>query len=139
MNSRRTLVYGIILAFAALAWLEGLNAHELITSKPTSRIGSLRGFFGEIKKSSARGLNYLTNMLVSIPFTKIIMAGGALLSLFFIFVRLIIVLGPIMILGAMTRDGTTDASDLLKMLIEFYNQIVVALDEQYGAQPPPSA
>lgn len=130
MGSRTILaVIGavLVLALYLIANAEGSEANEII-KKPTS-IGSLRNFFGSLRRASSRGLSFASNLLVSIPFTKILVAGGALLSLFFIFVRLIVVLGPILLLGAMTREST-DASDLLKMLIEFYNQIILALDEQ---------
>lgn len=130
MGSRTILaVIGavLVLALYLIANVEGSEANEII-KKPTS-IGSLRNFFGSLRRASSRGLSFASNLLVSIPFTKILVAGGALLSLFFIFVRLIVVLGPILLLGAMTREST-DASDLLKMLIEFYNQIILALDEQ---------
>lgn len=87
------------------------------------------GIFSIIKKTSRQSLGFLSNLFVSIPFGKMLLAGGALLSLFFLFVRLIIVLAPILILGAMAREST-DATDLIKMLIDFYNQVVIALDEQ---------
>lgn len=137
--SYRALVC-LLLALAICAYLEGLNASHEVTAptKSESRsIGSLQAFFGQIKKASARGVGYASNMLLSIPFTKMLMVGGALLSLFFIFLRLIIVLGPIMLLAMASREST-DASDLLKILIEFYNQIVLALDEQMSQQNGPN-
>lgn len=131
MGLRTVLVVVVVVVLVSALYLvanvEGSEANEVI-KKPTS-IGSLRSFFGSLRRASSRGLSFASNLLVSIPFTKVLVAGGALLSLFFIFVRLIVVLGPILLLGAMTREST-DASDLLKMLIEFYNQIILALDEQ---------
>lgn len=90
----------------------------------------LQNILQSVKKSSRQSFNYLSELIVSIPFTKILLASGALLSLFFVFIRLLIVLGPILILGAMTREST-NATDIIRMLIEFYNQVIVALDEQY--------
>lgn len=86
-------------------------------------------FFSSLKQTSRQGVGLFKKFAASIPFTKVLLSGGAILSLFFIFIRMLIVIGPILILGAMTREST-DATDFLKMLIEFYNQIVVALDDQ---------
>lgn len=63
------------------------------------------------------------------------MTTGALLGLFLVFIRILIVIGPILLLGALTREST-DAKDLLRMLIEFYNQVIVALDDQMSQSNP---
>lgn len=124
MSSR--IIFVLLLTLFVIAFVEGYEYNEIMR-EPT-RIKSLGSFFSDLKRASARSLSSLSSLLVSIPFTKIIMSGAALLSLFFIFVRLIVVLGPILLLGAMARENT-DASDLLKLLIDFYNQIIIALDE----------
>ena len=107
------------------------NASEL---SKISRYNGLNDLFSSLKKIPSRGATFISDFALSIPFTKILLAGGALLGILFMFIRLLIVLGPIIILGAMTREST-DATDLLKMLIEFYNQVIVALDDQ----PSPSS
>lgn len=103
-----------------------------------AKSGQFHNIFSSLKQASHQGVNYVSDLVVSIPFGKIVLAGGALLSLFFIFVRLLVVLGPILLLGALTRDST-DATDLLRMLIEFYNQVIVALDEQMTQPGQPQA
>lgn len=102
--------------------------------KPLARF---ENFFSLLKQTSRQGASYVSELVASIPFGKIALASGALLSIFFLFIRLIVVLGPILILGAMTREST-DATDLLRMLIEFYNQVIVSLDEQMAQSLPPS-
>lgn len=115
-----------MLALFVVAYAEGQETNEII-KKPTY-IGSLGNYFNTLKRASSRGLSSVSSLLVSIPFTKIVMSGAALLSLFFIFVRLVVVLGPILLLGAMAREST-DVSDLLRILIDFYHQIILALEE----------
>lgn len=91
--------------------------------------GKLSSILSTIKKASFHGVDTVSRVAVSIPFTKILMTAGALLGLLFVFMRILIVIGPILLLGALTREST-DATDLLKMLVEFYNQVIVALDDQ---------
>lgn len=92
-------------------------------------IGRLSDFFSSISRASSRSFSLVSNFLVShLPSKKILITSGALMSLFFIFVRLIIVMAPILLLGALTREST-DASDILQMLFDFYNQIIVALED----------
>lgn len=91
--------------------------------------GNLSSLLHSIKKASFHGAGIVKSAALAIPFTKILMTGGALLGLFFVFIRILVVIGPILLLGALTREST-DATDLLKMLIEFYNQVIVALDDQ---------
>lgn len=102
---------------------------KTITTKAEGRSFKLANIFSQFKQTSIQGASFLRRSVSSIPIGKIVLIGGALLSLFFIFLRLLVVLGPILILGAMTREST-DATDVLRMLIEFYNQVIVALDEQ---------
>lgn len=89
----------------------------------------LERFFSSLKRASSKGVDILGSLFHSFPFGRVALAGGALLSLLFLFVRLLIVMGPILILGSLTRDST-EPTDLLRMLIEFYNQMIVALEEQ---------
>lgn len=124
------LAITIVLLYLACQFPVPANAAELSKS---SHSGRLENFFAVLKVASRQGKNYVADLLETIPFKKIILSGGALLSLFFIFVRLLVVLGPILILGALTREST-DATDLMKILIEFYNQVIVALDDQMSQQ-----
>lgn len=95
--------------------------------------GRVENLFAILKQASRQGASYLSDLAISIPFGKIAVGGGALLGIFFLFLRLLIVMGPILILGALTRESQ-DATDLIRMLIDFYNQLIVSLDEQ--VQPP---
>lgn len=99
-----------------------------VVAKPT---GKLSEILSTIKEASVGGVSQASTWVRSLPFGKIFMTGGALLSLFFIFVRLVIVLGPILILGALTREST-DTGDFLRMLLEFYGQIIEAADPPSG-------
>lgn len=137
MNTKLTILL-VVITLVVLLHLQqtGRNVEASELAKTSRAIGKLGNFFSNIKRASVRGVNLFTGMLASIPITKIMLAGGALLSLFFIFIRLLIVLGPILILGAMTREST-DTTDFLRILIEFYNQVLVALDEQIPAQDQP--
>lgn len=100
-----------------------------VQAQDLAKSGRLQKYFALLKQTPGQATSYARELITSIPFGKILLAGGALLSVFFLFVRLLVVLGPILILGALTREST-DATDLLRMLIEFYNQVIVALDEQ---------
>lgn len=91
--------------------------------------GIVAQLVSNIKKASVGGARYINDLALSIPFTKAVLIGGALVSLFFLFLRILVVLGPILVLGAIARESSTDATDFLKMLIEFYNQIVEAMEE----------
>lgn len=124
--SIKTIFVILLALFVIASFVEGHEAQEIM--KEPTYIRSLGNFFGNLRRASSRGLSSLSSIFISIPFAKIVMSGAALLSLFFIFVRLIVVLGPILLLGAMAREST-DASDLLRLLIDFYNQIIQALDE----------
>lgn len=105
------------------------EAAELIKSESGSYANKLSSILSGLRKSSFQGVQQASSLLVSLPFGKILLAGGALLSLLFIFLRLVVVLSPIFLLGALTREST-DFVDLLEMVIEFYNRIVIALDDQ---------
>lgn len=105
------------------------EAAEITKVQRSSYLDKFNSIFSNLKKVSFQGIQQASGLLVSVPFGKILLAGGALLSLFFIFIRLIIVLSPIFLLGALTREST-DFVDLFEMLIEFYNRVVMALDDQ---------
>lgn len=95
----------------------------------SSRSEKLVNLFAIIQQTSKQSLSYITNLAASIPFAKLILTGGALLSFFFVFIRFLIVLGPIILMGTLTRESS-EATDFLKSLIEFYNQIVLTLEDQ---------
>lgn len=122
----KLLLLNTLVTLVLLQFLHPLEAAELTKS---TRSGRVDNFIAVLKQASYQGANYARDLATSLPLTKILLAGGALLSLFLIFIRLIIVLGPILVLGAMTREST-DTTDLLRMLLEFYNQVVMALDAQ---------
>lgn len=126
MPARR---YTCPLLLALLVLQIVVSYHVVAAEQSVSSPGKLSNLFSNLKTASQRSFTYAGDLLTALPVGKIFLAGGALLSLLFIFVRLLIVLGPIILLGALTREST-DASDLLRMLIEFYNQVVIALDEQ---------
>lgn len=87
--------------------------------------------FGLVKKTSRQGIDLAANLLASVPFGTVAVAAGALLGLFFLFLRLLIVLGPILVLGALTRESSSGGYlDFLSMLLEFYNQLIESLDNQ---------
>lgn len=104
-------------------------------SKSIHNEGRLSSILHSIKQASFDGADLVRSAVVSIPFTKMVMTTGALLGLFLVFIRILIVIGPILLLGALTREST-DAKDLLRMLIEFYNQVIVALDDQMSQSNP---
>lgn len=118
------IVYGLTIVLVAL--MSTISGQEL---EKSSKSGTILNYLAILRQTSRQSIGYITNLAEAIPFTKVLLAGGALLSLFFIFVRLLVVLGPIILFGTLTREST-DVSDYLKLLIEFYNQIVQTLDEQ---------
>lgn len=129
--NRLTVVLSVVAVLLTL-----LSQGQTVTGTELTKVFKLPrmdGLLGTIKQASRQSASFVSDLVVSIPFTKILLTGGALLSLLFIFLRLLIVLGPILILGALTREST-DATDILKMLVEFYNQVIVALDDQAQAQ-----
>lgn len=107
-------------------WPVEATNHQSLKPEP-----KLESFFSSLKQTIQQRISLAKKLSLpfSLPLTKILLSGGAILSLLFIFMRMLIVIGPILLLGAMTREST-DATDLLKILIEFYNQVVVALDNQ---------
>lgn len=116
----------LIVLMTILSKANHVNAAELIKATP---LHGLENIFTSLKQTSRQGASFLTDLIASIPFGKIALASGALLSLILIFFRLLVVLGPILILGAMTREST-DTTDLIRTMIEFYKQVIVALNEQ---------
>ena len=134
---RQALIIVVILVL-----LNIINSHSLLAEaidddlaqKGTvaTRFPRLQNLLASFKKTSRQGLSVASNLLSYIPFGRILLAGGALLSLFFIFLRLLVVLGPILLLGALTREST-NATDLFRLLIEFYNEVIMALDQQMSS------
>lgn len=105
------------------------EAAQIVRTRRSSYLNKLSDVFSGFKEASFHGVKQARGLLVSLPLGKILLAGGALLSLFFIFLRIIIVFSPIFLLAALTREST-DVGDIIGMLIEFYNRIVIALDDQ---------
>lgn len=135
MDQRIASWFVCITVFVLVCSSVGISAEQGEVGRSSGGLGhKLGNFFSVFKQASRQGASFLGDMAASIPFGKIALGGGALLGLFLLFLRLLIVLGPILILGAMTREST-DATDLLRMLIEFYNQIILSLEEQSPIQP----
>lgn len=88
---------------------------------------SLSSFIQNLQESTSRSFTSFTDLLPSISITKLILVSGALISVLFLFLRILVVIGPILILGAMARE---DASvvDIVKIIVEGYNMIIEALD-----------
>lgn len=82
-----------------------------------------------LKQFSLQASNKALDLIKLIPITKILLVGGAVLSILFMFIRLVIVLGPIIILGALTRESNS-ANDFFSLLLEFYNRLLSAVDDQ---------
>ena len=124
----------ILLLIASICIVDlATQRHEVLAEqfeRSVKEPNRLAKILSSVKRVSNRGFSVVGDFLASVSFTKIAIAAGALLSIFLLFVRLLVVLGPILILGAMTREST-ESTDLIRMLIEFYNQIIVALDEQH--------
>lgn len=105
------------------------EAAQIVRTRHSSYFDKLSDVVSGFKQATFQGVKQARGLLVSLPLGKILLAGGALLSLFFIFIRIIIVFSPIFLLAALTREST-DVGDIIGMLIEFYNRIVIALDDQ---------
>lgn len=100
----------------------------------STQSGTVMNYFAILKQASRQSYNYLMNFVDALPLTKMLLTSGAFLGLFFMLIRLVIVLGPIIFLGALTRESS-EVSDYLKLLIEFYNHIVLAIDDQINTRP----
>ena len=137
MSFRFEMLAGILIVCMILIACETNSKVEgaELGKESIGTLGRFENLFSRLKQTSRQGASYASDLLASIPFGKVALASGALLSIFFLFIRLIVVLGPILILGAMTREST-DATDLMRMLIEFFNQVIVSLDEQMAQSQP---
>lgn len=128
----------ILILLAAIVLIDITNvcpfadAAEPLVAK--GRFSKLENLFSSFKQASVRGAGLARDLAVSIPFTKILLAGGAVLSLLFFFARLLVVLGPILLLGALTREST-DTRDAFRMVLEFFDQVIIALAEQMNQSP----
>lgn len=134
--------YRSIYAIAALLALvcvvaqadkQAVDDQQQSISKSASK-SVLNALLSSVRRASSRSFSYLSSTLIATPITRILLTGGAILSLMLVFIRLVIVLGPILLLGALAREST-DASDFLRMMIEFYNQVVLALDDAATNNP----
>lgn len=130
----KSIVLAVLVTILSLLLIVGQKslAHQLPSgsSEELAKLdeGRLVNFLSIAKQAAVQALSYFKDVAMNMPFGKILLAG-ALISLFSFFLRLIIVLGPIIALGAMTREGT-DPRDFLMMFVNFYNNIVQNMDTQ---------
>lgn len=103
------------------------------TSKESTELESasvwIQAFRG-IQKASSRGLTIVGDIITGVPLTTIILIAGGLIS---IILRLIVVFGPIFLLGTVTRDSS-EATNFLKLIIEAYNMVIEAIENGQSSQ-----
>lgn len=130
MTSKISSTIIIVATIVMLIFVTTSNADKLAAEERDDQgLGKFSSFFSLLRRTSRQGVNIISDLAVSIPFSKILLSGAAILSLLLIFLRVLIVLGPILLLGTLAREST-DATDFLKMMIEFYNQVVAELENQ---------
>lgn len=88
---------------------------------------SISDLWTNLHEKSSRSLGSLTSLLQTIPITKIVLTSGTLVASLLILLRIIVVLGPILILGTLAREDT-DIRDLIRQLIDNYKMIIETLD-----------
>lgn len=116
---------GLLVLLATLAVVLCQN----ISDESESRVSpnKLDQVFTTMRSASSRSLGYLGSLMGK-PLGRILLAGGGVIGFILLAIRILVVAGPIFLLGSMARDSR-EVSDFLRLMVESYNLIVEALED----------